>query len=215
MPMLGEVVPRLLEQLGGVQQRLGRDAADVEAGAAMRRALLDHGDLQAELRGADGADIAAGAGADDDEIVGAHCHSAGSLSFIADTVRTDRAQPAWRSPRSHNHSLAHAASVSTLSGCRCLIGSMPTPQEEQGAESGSGLALPDAPQRDRVDTGPVDRHCARALSRRPSARTCDTSAVGDRRQTPVDRGSVPRHATAPQPALRDPAPAAPGLPGSP
>ena len=32
--------------------------------------LLDHGDLQAELRRADGADIAAGAGADDDEIVG-------------------------------------------------------------------------------------------------------------------------------------------------
>ena len=31
--------------------------------------LLDDGDLHAELRGADRADIAAGAGADDDEIV--------------------------------------------------------------------------------------------------------------------------------------------------
>ena len=67
---LGEAVPGLVEQLGGMQQRLGRNAADIEAGAAEGRALLDHGDLQAELRRADGADIAAGAAADDDEIVG-------------------------------------------------------------------------------------------------------------------------------------------------
>ena len=57
--------------LARVQQRLRRDAADIEAGAAMGRALLHHGHLHAELCGADGADIAAGAGADDDEIVGA------------------------------------------------------------------------------------------------------------------------------------------------
>ena len=37
-----------------------------------RRALVDHRDLQPELRGADGADIAARAGADDDEIVLGH-----------------------------------------------------------------------------------------------------------------------------------------------
>ena len=66
----GEVVARLVEQLGGMQQRLGRDAADVEAGAAKRLALLDDGHLEPELRGPDGADIAAGAGADDDEVVG-------------------------------------------------------------------------------------------------------------------------------------------------
>ena len=70
MPILAKRVPGLLEQLGGVQQRLRRDAADVEAGAAEGRALLDHRDLHAELRRADRADIAAGAGADDDEIVG-------------------------------------------------------------------------------------------------------------------------------------------------
>ena len=67
---LGEGMAGLLEHFGGVQQRLRRNAADVEAGAAVGRALLDHRDLQAELRRADGADIAAGAGADDDEIVG-------------------------------------------------------------------------------------------------------------------------------------------------
>ena len=67
---LAEAVAGLLEQFGGVQQRLRRDAADIEAGAAEGRALFHHGGFQAELRRADGADIAAGAGADDDEVVG-------------------------------------------------------------------------------------------------------------------------------------------------
>ena len=67
---LREAVAGLLEHLGGMQQRLRRNAADVEAGAAEGGALLDHRDLHAELRRADRADIAAGAGADDDEIVG-------------------------------------------------------------------------------------------------------------------------------------------------
>ena len=51
-----------------MQQRLGRDAADIEAGAAVGGALLDHGDLHAELRRADGGDIAARPGADHDDI---------------------------------------------------------------------------------------------------------------------------------------------------
>ena len=55
---------RLIE-LGGAQQRLGRDAAPIEADAAELLALDDRG-LQAELRRADRGDIAAGAGADDD-----------------------------------------------------------------------------------------------------------------------------------------------------
>jgi hypothetical protein len=58
------------EHLGGVEQRLRRDAADIEAGSAERVALLDDADLQPELRGADGADIAAGAGAYHDDVVG-------------------------------------------------------------------------------------------------------------------------------------------------
>ena len=37
MPCAFEAVARLGEQLGGMQQRLGRDAADVQAGAAERR----------------------------------------------------------------------------------------------------------------------------------------------------------------------------------
>src|SRR6185312_1747830 len=69
---LAEAVTGLRKQFGGVQQRLRRDAADVEAGAAEGRHLLDHRGFQAELHRADRADIAAGAGADDDEIVGHH-----------------------------------------------------------------------------------------------------------------------------------------------
>ena len=66
----GELMPGLFKQFGGVQQRLRRNAADVEAGAAEGLVLLDHRDLHAELRRADGADVAAGTGADDDEVVG-------------------------------------------------------------------------------------------------------------------------------------------------
>ena len=52
---------------GAVQQRLGRDAADVDAHAA-ELVLLDHGGGEAELGGADGADVAGGAAAEDDDV---------------------------------------------------------------------------------------------------------------------------------------------------
>ena len=81
---LAELVAGLLVELGGVQQRLGGNAADIEAGAAEGRVLLDHRGLEPELRRADGADIAAGAGADNDEIVG---HSAAITFFAARPVR--------------------------------------------------------------------------------------------------------------------------------
>ena len=66
----GERVPGLLEQLGGMQQGLRGNAAHIEAGAPQGGILLHHRHLHAELRRPDGADIAAGTGADDDEIVG-------------------------------------------------------------------------------------------------------------------------------------------------
>jgi hypothetical protein len=66
---LGKGVPGFLEHLGRVQQRLRGHAADIEARAAECRILLDHGDLHAELRRAHCADVTAGSGADDDEIV--------------------------------------------------------------------------------------------------------------------------------------------------
>ncbi len=69
MPMPANPCPRLLEKLGGMQQRLGRDAADVEARAAICGALLDDRHFHAELRRADGAHIAARPAADDDQII--------------------------------------------------------------------------------------------------------------------------------------------------
>ena len=45
-PVLAEAVADLLEQMEECEQRLGGDAADIEAGAAESAALLDAGDLQ-------------------------------------------------------------------------------------------------------------------------------------------------------------------------
>ena len=69
----GQVMLRLGKFLRGREQGLRGDAADVEAGAAEGLVLFDNGDLEAQLRGADGADIAARPGSDDDEIVRHEC----------------------------------------------------------------------------------------------------------------------------------------------
>ena len=53
----------LRHHLGRMQQRLGRNAADVEADAAERRIALDQHDFLAQVGGAEGGGIAAGAGA--------------------------------------------------------------------------------------------------------------------------------------------------------
>ena len=69
---LGGVVFRPGVLLAGVQERFARDAADVEAGAAECGAFFHESDLEAELLGAERADVAAGAGTDDDEIERVH-----------------------------------------------------------------------------------------------------------------------------------------------
>ena len=48
---------------------LGGNTADVEAGAAEGGALLDAGGLEAQLRRLDGRHVAAGAAADDHDVV--------------------------------------------------------------------------------------------------------------------------------------------------
>ena len=63
-------VAGLLEEVGRVEEGLGRDAAPERADAAQPRLLLDDEDRHAELRGPDRGDVAAGARADDDEVVG-------------------------------------------------------------------------------------------------------------------------------------------------
>src|SRR5258708_3933260 len=66
--MGGEGMSRFREFLGGLQQRLRGNAADIEAGAAECAASLDTCDAQAELRRADRHDIASGPAANDDDI---------------------------------------------------------------------------------------------------------------------------------------------------
>ena len=62
-------VLRDLQRVRVLEQRLGRDAAPVEAGAAEHRRALDDRGLQPELRGADRRDVAAGARADHHDVV--------------------------------------------------------------------------------------------------------------------------------------------------
>ena len=83
--VLGELRAGEEEQLAGVEQGLARDAADVEAGAAEGGALLDAGHLHPKLSGADGGDIAAGAGSNDDQVE-AH-RSGNSIRGIRDRGR--------------------------------------------------------------------------------------------------------------------------------
>ena len=66
-PFLGRL--RHLEGVGVLEQRLGRDAAPDEAGAAEGLLALDHRHLQAELRGANRRDVAAGPRAHHHDVV--------------------------------------------------------------------------------------------------------------------------------------------------
>ena len=57
----------VLHQLGAVEQALGGDAADIQAGAA-QMLFFDQGDLSAQLGRPDGGYVAAGAAADDNDL---------------------------------------------------------------------------------------------------------------------------------------------------
>ena len=83
-------------QAGRLEQRLGRDAAAMEARAA-DLVLVDEGDLESQLGGPEGGRVAAGARAEHDEIevVGrADSHGSGSLGEPA--IRRPRAGGARR-----------------------------------------------------------------------------------------------------------------------
>ena len=94
-PVIGEMRRGLDEFFGTLQQRLRRDTADIEAGTAEHAALVDAGDLHAELRRADRRDIAARPGADDDQIEFAVSHSSvpSRLRYPGECVRVPRCIP--------------------------------------------------------------------------------------------------------------------------
>ena len=60
----------VLPDLGGVEQRLGGHAADMEAGATELGILFDERGLEAVLAGADGSGVAPGTAADHDHVIG-------------------------------------------------------------------------------------------------------------------------------------------------
>ena len=68
--VLVRVQPGKLELLGRLQQRLRRDASDVDAGSAEGRCGFDTGRAQPELGSANGGDIPTGTAADNDDIGG-------------------------------------------------------------------------------------------------------------------------------------------------
>ena len=69
------------ESLGGSDERLGRDAAEVQARPAVAFPF-DDSDGGAELRGADGGGIAAGAGADDYDVILVHSPLSSSFDLM-------------------------------------------------------------------------------------------------------------------------------------
>ena len=81
-------------ELRRVQQRLRRDAADIEAGPAEGGVFLDHGGFQTELRRPNGADIAAGTGTNDDEIVGHDNHLLIVIAGLVPAIPSDPASGA-------------------------------------------------------------------------------------------------------------------------
>ncbi len=64
-------VQEVLPDVGRVQQRLGRNAADVQAGATQLGIFFDDGGLQAVLAGAHRRRVATGAAPDHNHVV---CH---------------------------------------------------------------------------------------------------------------------------------------------
>ena len=86
--------------LGGMDKRLGWDAAEIEAGSTGAGRLDDHR-VEPELASADGADIAAGTGADHqeparDSFIGSALHEdhGGRLQQRLHALYEDRGVPA-------------------------------------------------------------------------------------------------------------------------
>src|SRR5262249_46491306 len=75
------------ELAGGVDQRLRRDAAAEQAGAAQAVGLDQHG-VEAELAGADGGDIAAGPGAEHQDLdLGGRAHRGSTNNSAGVSIR--------------------------------------------------------------------------------------------------------------------------------
>jgi methionine-S-sulfoxide reductase len=112
--VFAQSVARLEEPLARLEERLARDAPDAHAGASEGGLLLDAGDAEPQLRGADRGDVAAGSGTDDDDVVLGHDASGGMVP----------------EGRLCERRLAHAAAA----------GARPRPLVAQHAERGARMA---------------------------------------------------------------------------
>src|SRR5581483_11050950 len=120
----GQLVQRRLVQLAGIQQRLRRDAADVQARAAegLVRALLDARHLQPELRGADRRRVPARTAADHHEVVALRHYWPSRQFTTKDTKHTKEA--CLRSVQSHLSSFVCFVSF-VVNSTRFLTGCVP------------------------------------------------------------------------------------------
>ena len=87
--VVGRVDAGELVVLGGAEERLGRDAPDIHAGAAQRLVEFDADDGEAQLGGADRGDVAAGSAADDKD-VGSECRVGQESSGVRRSFRKER-----------------------------------------------------------------------------------------------------------------------------
>lgn len=90
--MLSHGVVGVVEEVAGVQKRLGRDAPDVEAGAAETASSLHASHLEAELRSLDCRDIAAGTASDDNEVLLLATSSGGGVTAGAQGAERRRGE---------------------------------------------------------------------------------------------------------------------------
>ena len=67
--VIGKVLLDVVVVMAGLEQGLGRDAPDVEAGAAEGAAHLDAGRRESQLGGLDGGDVSTGTSSDDHHVV--------------------------------------------------------------------------------------------------------------------------------------------------
>ena len=67
--MICKMMLGIMEVMTRLQQRLGRDAADVEARSAEGSTHVDAGRAEAQVGGCDGGDVASGTAADDYGVV--------------------------------------------------------------------------------------------------------------------------------------------------
>jgi hypothetical protein len=130
---LGEVGLRFVIALGGVQQRLGGNAADIETGAAEYAPLVDTGGLQPQLAEADGGIVAAGTAADDD-CVECVSHEPATLICAPQHIWGEVCGQANRTGRNPGFSAYRMAWLPCYSRLACLGPSPPTASETQEGE---------------------------------------------------------------------------------